>query len=246
MSFATRVMIRTAAGGLIYCGMACASAIVFTGSSDDGKLSASAQFSYTAGTLELTILNTSSVASTNSNMLLTGVFFQLEDWTSMDPLSGALHGDSEFLGASGSPSSDTVGAAWRYDSWYLLSPGWVGVRSVGLEILGFGAKGNFGCGGPGNPCLTLNGPNYGVASASTTYGDLKKDMKPAINNGITLAWNAGIEPQISKVWFQYGDDLCSPGFFGAEMSQVPEPGAIVLTALGFACLVGARRLRRHV
>lgn len=238
-----RVLIRLVAAALIFSGSAWAYTITYEGASPDGELSALAEFTFSSGKLELTLLNTSPVTATNPGMLLTGVFFKLEAPVSLRPVSGELSSGSTFVGSQQSLPSHAVGANWGYDSHFQFAGGWwMGVGSAGMDVFG---KGSFGCGGKGNPCNNVNGPNYSIVPSVFEPNHGVPPMKPAIRNGIVLTWEADAAPVITDVWFNFGTDLAEGGFYGKELTHAPEPGAIVLTALGLAGLAGIRRLRRR-
>lgn len=236
-----------AAVGLLYCGVSAASTILFSGS-QDGR-SASVEFNYTSDNqLMLTIQNLAPGSIVSSADLLTGVYFSLSNPTpvTLTPESGALAPTSTFLNGT---APLNVGGNWGYAvfaSEYNTTT--QGVSATGMGA-GFFGDGNFGCVGAG--CKHLNGADYGLAPALyPADANPALSRTPVIQSGVTLTFsNVSSQPLVQNVWFQYGSALGDGGFYGTPdeplPGPVPEPGAIVLTSIGLACVGIGMRYRRN-
>lgn len=225
-----------------------ASPITFSGSS--GSLAASATFDIVAGKLQVTLANTSVADTMVPADLLTGVFFTVAGNPALTRIS-ALSGDVTHTGtAINSAAGTVVGGEWAYLNGLSQYGANSGISSSGLGIFG---NANF----PGSNLFgptAVNGFDYGIGSAGDDFstGNPALLAKPITNDSVIFTLGglaSGFSlTDISGITFQYGTSLTETSFRGTPntgrtTTQIPEPGTLVLLALGLAGL-GVFRTRK--
>ena len=222
-------------------------ALSITYSGSNGNLSASALFSLTGSTLNITLTNTSSSDVLVPTNVLTGVFFNTTN--TLIPVSASLNGSSVFY----SSIVNNVGEGWQYKSGVSAQGKNSGISAAGLSI--FGPSGNFF-----SPGLNLNGLNYGILSAGDNTGTGNGGITghgPLIKNSVAYTLTANTPFSLSElgstVVFQYGTSTTEPNFTGSCIHDctpppctdctppphvVPEPSTWIMLVTGTLGLLG--------
>jgi hypothetical protein len=215
-----------------------ASAVLWTGSS--GNFAASADFTFSSGTLTVVLTNTSSADVTAEAQVLTAVFFSIDTSAILTPVSAIVTaGSSVFHDPDGQPAGGVVGGEWAYKNGLSGAPQGAnaGISSAGFSDT-FGTADLF----PGPNLAGPLGPDgiqYGILSAgdNTATGNLHI-FGGLIKNSVTFQLSGATADDfasIKDVSFQYGRNLTD-----TNLVAVPEPASALLVAAGLVAL-GARR-----
>jgi len=221
-----------------------------------GHRAAEVVFTQSGSNLIVQLTNTSTFDVTKPSELLTAVFFDLADNSTLTPVS-ALLAPGSVVYFDSAPSGGVVGGEWAYNTWSSnKAPGRArqGISSTGLDL--FGPSNRF----PGpdlDAPANVGGLNYGLTSAGdnlTTGNSSVTGKEPLIGNsviftlqGLGAGFNAATD--IYNVHFQYGTSLCEPHYPGIVPPDpliegtVPEPLTAVGLTVGLAGL--GRYLRRR-
>jgi hypothetical protein len=224
----------------------------YEGSDNALGLNAEVKFEQIGSDLKVTLSNTSTHDVTQSNQVLTGVYFNLLNNPSL--LSGSpakatvVSPNSVLNGSTG--ANGNVGGEWAYkqSSSSLLSDYHQGISASGLGI--FGPSDRF------DPSQNLSGPSsgslggidYGLVSAgdNPATGNTPILTKPLIKSSLELLFpgmgGLDLKNLDKTVRFQYGTSTTEPSFTG---DAAPEPGSLSLLALAAAPLVARLRRRRR-
>ena len=228
---------------LVLSGAAAAAPVVFHGGF--GDLNATVSFEVANfNNLRVTLTNTSQVDVQVPSQVLTAVFFDIAGDPVLTRISAILAPGSAVL-FGGTDPGGVVGGEWAYGAGLSGAPRGArqGISSVGLGL--FGPPDLF----PGtdlqNP-LSPNGLQYGLTSAGDDPGTGNTPVtgKNALIQNSVVFTLGGLPEDfqlsgISHVSFQYGTDLSEPNV----PTHTPEPGTLVLAAVGCVLLVTRRRTR---
>jgi len=221
-----------------------ASAVLFTGSS--GTFAASADFTFSSGTLTVVLSNVSSADITTEARVLTAVFFSIDTTATLTPVSAILTaGSTVFYDPDGQPAGGVVGGEWAYKKGLSGAPQGA---NAGISSAGFSGGVSFGTADlfPGSNLAGPLGPDgiqYGILSAgdNTATGTLHI-FGGMIKNSVTFQLSGATADDfasIKDVSFQYGRNLTDTNLIG-----VPEPSTALLVAAGLIALAVRRRSAR--
>ena len=241
------------------CGAAQATSVTFTGS--QGTLDAWATFGTSGSNLVVTLANISSTDCLIPADLLGSVFFDVAGSPTLTRGSAVLPLGSEIYqkGAPKTPLDRVVGGNWAYTEGIGGAPNSAhyGISSTGLDIFGphdvFPGE-DLG-GDTGNP---PDGMSYSLLSAGDNLSTGNKPLLKWTFIKSSVVFTLGGLPSdfdpstgISNVYFQYGTDLCEPGFPGEPPDEppppppIPEPVTMASVLCGLA-MVGGYVRRRFV
>jgi len=205
-----------------------------------GSLSASATFDASvAGTLTVTLTNTSASDVLVPADVLTALFFSL-DGATLTKVSAVLAGGSTvFYDPQGQPAGGVVGGEWAYKAGLAGAPNTadMGISSTGVGLFGPGDR------FPGAdlaPPTSPDGLQYGILSAGDNTGTGNAGVTGSgglIKNSVvftfTIAGFTDLDTQLSKVSFQYGTNLTDEPNFTTTDITLPD-GGMTLSLLGLA------------
>ncbi|HEX2009521.1 MAG TPA: XDD4 family exosortase-dependent surface protein [Roseateles sp.] len=228
-------------------------AITFTGVSGDKAASATFDI-IAAGSLQVTLTNTSGADTLVPTDVLTALFFS--SGVVFTPVSATLAaGSSVLYDPQGQPAGGNVGGEWAYGSGLSGTPG--GANS-GISSSGYGVFGGPNFNGPDlEDPVALDGLQYGIVTAGDDAATGNAGVTGSgglIKNSVVfmLSYSGAFAlTDISTVSFQYGTSLtepnvpctsnCGGGGGGGGGGGAPEPGTIALVGLALLGAAAARR-----
>lgn len=241
--------------------------ILFSGTGVTGGVTVSATASFDLVGDNLTIVLTNTSAAHNgqdvSGATLSGLFWNFTGAPTLTTVSAMLTAGSSIIGTCSAVSCvgvTDVSGEFGYKANSGPSGQNQGIASSGYISNPNGNIGNFNNGAAGTDLDdpdSLNGINFGIISNAPGYnpnGGLAND--PVISNSVTfmLKGVAGLtNTDISGVRFQYGtnfNEFSMPGEGGGGgngggggSNSVPEPGSLMLLAIGMLGLAANWRRR---
>ena len=230
-----------------------ASAVLWTGS--NGTLEATADFTFSGGTLTVVLTNVSSADVTIGSQILTALFFSIDTSATLTPVSAILTNfggpgaSTVFYDPDGQPAGGVVGGEWAYKTGLSGAPQGVnaGISSEAFSNR-FGIADLFPGPNLAGP-LAPNGEQYGILSAgdNAATGNVSVNGQGGmIKNSVTFQLSGATADDLASikdVSFQYGRLLTNPNLVG---NLVPEPSTALLVAAGLVALAVRRRSARVV
>jgi hypothetical protein len=215
-------------------------ALTITGTS--GSQSAEAIFEMpNAGSLTITLTNTSTADVLIPTELLTAIFFS--GIPALTPVSATLNSGSTV--SFGPDGGGNVGGEWAFATGLVGAPNGA---TGGISSAGFGLFGNPNFVGSNlQDPAAVDGDNYGITSANDNLatGNAQVTGNVALIKNSVIFGLSGLPggfdlSSITNVSFQYGTVLTDPNVPGTP-PQVPEPGTLLLLGAGLLGLVVVRR-----
>jgi hypothetical protein len=231
-------------------------AIVFEGSSSDGRLSAEVRFWQEGSNLKIQLTNTSLVNPLTTGEVLSALFFNVAGQPTLTPVSAVLATGSKILYPVRLPSDGvSVGGEWAYRRGDVKSPGNMeyGISATAFNAI-FKPADRFpgeNLAGNGNSMSSISFGLVGPGKTATGSNQMN-GQNPFIQYSVIFTLS-GLPPtfnlltDITQVWFQYGTSLNDPSFQTIRIPQeweppeVPEPMTLGLLMLGSAGLILRRQ-----